>query len=133
MVLLNKKTDEKLKILSILSAIALLSSCQNFFGAKFEIKNNTNHVIDSINIKSVDHEGNSNYLQLSPGESQSYWFNMIKIPQVDGSYLLTFRTNPSNIETKEFGYFTNGSSLEAVTIIQIESDTVLIEPVYNEY
>tara|TARA_B100000965_G_C19346804_1_gene649935 strand:- start:257 stop:604 length:348 start_codon:yes stop_codon:yes gene_type:complete len=113
--------------------LTLLGSCQNEIIAKFEIKNMTNETIDSISIKSFDHQRNSEFIQLKSGESKSYWLDMTKLPKVDGEYLLTFRRNMTNKELKRFGYFTNGYPLEEVTNIQFKKDTILIKQVSNSY
>jgi hypothetical protein len=71
-----------------------LGSCQRNIRdikAKFEISNMTDQSIDSINIKPFDHESNSNFIHLVPGESQVYSLEMTELPKVDGDYLLTFK------------------------------------------
>lgn len=100
--------------------------------AKFEISNMTDQSIDSINIKPFDHESNSNFIHLVPGESQIYWLEMTELPKVDGDYLLTFKLNQNNKQMKRFGYFTNGYPLEEITEIQIEKDTVIIT-IFDDY
>ncbi|MCG8579173.1 MAG: hypothetical protein MI866_04620, partial [Bacteroidales bacterium] len=88
----------------IIASINILISCQRQIKAKFEITNKTNIEIDSINIKSFDHESNSNYIKLASGQSQTYWLDMTILPKVDGDYLLTYMD--STAKTIRFGYFT---------------------------
>jgi len=114
-------------------SILLLSSCSSETKAKFEIENKTNFVIDSINIKSFDHERKSQFIKLEPDQIETYWLDMTELPKVDGDYLLTFKRNETSKELKRFGYFTNGYPLEKVTKIQIEKDTVIIDQIFDEY
>ncbi len=114
-------------------SILLLSSCSSEIKAKFEIENKTNFVIDSINIKSFDHERKSQFITLEPDQIETYWLDMTDLPKVDGDYLLTFKRNETSKELKRFGYFTNGYPLEKVTKIQIEKDTVIIDQIFDEY
>ena len=93
----------------------------------------TNQPIDSINVKSFDHEMNFNFIHLEPGESQTYWLDMKELPKVDGDYLLTFKRNQTNKEVKRFGYFMNGYPLEKITKIQIGKDTVIIDQIFDDY
>lgn len=121
-----------MKILIIILSLIALNSCQSDIKAKFEITNKTESTIDSINIKSFDHELNPDFLNLEPGETKIYWFDMKDIPQVDGDYLLTYKYK-ANISNKRFGYFTNGFPLEKVTKIEIQQDTVIIDQIYDDY
>jgi hypothetical protein len=114
-------------------SILLLSSCSSEIKAKFEIENKTNHVIDSINIKSFDHERKSQFIKLEPDQTETYWLDMTELPKVDGDYLLTFKRNRTNKEIERFGYFTNGYPLEEVTKIRIEKDTVIIDQIFDDY
>ena len=114
-------------------SILLLSSCSSEIKAKFEIENKTNFIIDSINIKSFDHERKSQFIKLEPDQIETYWLDMTDLPKVDGDYLLTFKRNENSKELKRFGYFTNGYPLEKVTKIQIEKDTVIIDQIFDEY
>ena len=125
-----------MRILLTILTLILLGSCQRNIRdikAKFEISNMTDQSIDSINIKPFDHESNSNFIHLEPGESQVYWLEMTELPKVDGDYLLTFKRNQNNKQIKRFGYFTNGYPLEEITKIQIEKDTVIIDQIFDDY
>jgi major membrane immunogen (membrane-anchored lipoprotein) len=119
--------------LFLLATLILLISCDSDIKAKFEITNQTNSVIDSVNIKSFDHLSNQSFITLKVGESKIYWLNMTNLPKVDGDYLLTFKKNQANKEIKRFGYFTNGYPLEEITKIQIDKDTVLIDQIFDNY
>ena len=119
--------------LFLLATLILLISCDSDIKAKFEITNQTNSVIDSVNIKSFDHLSNQSFITLKAGESKIYWLNMTNLPKVDGDYLLTFKKNQANKEIKRFGYFTNGYPLEEITKIQIDKDTVLIDQIFDNY
>ena len=110
-----------------------LISCDNRIKAKFEIINQTDYILDSINIKSFRHKANSNYLKLEPGESQIYWLDMTDLPKGDGEYLLTLKGNSGSIKRKQFGYYTNGYPLEEVTIIKIRKDTIIINQIFDNY
>lgn len=115
----------------IIFTVIIFYSCQSSIKAKFEITNKTEISIDSINIKSFDHNPNSIFLKLEPGQSQTYWLDMTDLPKVDGDYLLTYKD--SIINYHRFGYFTNGFPMEKVTNIFIEKDTVIIDQIYDKY
>ena len=120
-----------LRFTIIVASMAFLISCQREVKAKFEITNNTDNVIDSINIRSFDNESNPNYLRLTSGQCQTYWLDMTNLPKVDGDYLLTYKGYM--YKTIRFGYFSNGSPMEKVIKIKIENDTVIIEQISNNY
>lgn len=118
-----------MRFLILVFSLLMLISCQNENKAKFEISNNSGNTIDSISIKSFDHNLNTHYLKLKHGESQTYFLDMKDIPQVDGDYLLSFRIN-NKVQKRRFGYFTNGSPLEQLTKIEIRKDTVIVNPFF---
>lgn len=120
-----------MKILVFIFTLTLFYSCQNEIKAKFEIKNMTNETIDSINIKSFDHQRNSEFIKIKPGQMKTYWLDMTGIPKVDGDYLLTLKQENNHKEVTRFGYFTNGYSLEEVTKIRIEKDTIIIDQIFD--
>ncbi len=115
----------------IIFVVVFFYSCQSRIKAKFEITNETEMLIDSINIKSFVHNSNPNLLKLESGQSQLYWLDMTNLPKVDGDYLLTYRD--SILKTIRFGYFMNGFPMEKVTKIKIEKDTVIIDQIYDDY
>lgn len=115
----------------IIFVVVFFCSCQSSIKAKFEITNETEILIDSINIKSFDHNDNPNWIKLKSGQNQLYWLDMTNLPKVDGDYLLTYRD--SVLKTVRFGYFTNGFPLEKETNIKIKKDTVIIDQIYDDY
>ncbi len=123
----------KLKFVISIVTLVFFTSCQNDIKAKFEITNQTANLIDSINIKAYDHQANPNYLKLESGQSKTYWLDMTDLPKVDGDYLLTYKDKKLINRRVRFGYFTNGFSLEKVTKINIQEDTVLIDQIYDDY
>lgn len=115
----------------ILFVVVSFCSCQSNLKAKFEITNETKILIDSINIKTFDHNANPKWIKLKSGQNQLYWLEMTNLPKVDGDYLLTYRD--SILKTVRFGYFSNGFPLEKVTNIIIKKDTVIIDQIYDDY
>ena len=111
--------------------VILFCSCQNDIRAKFEITNKTKNTIDSINIKSFEHDENSNFIRLESGQSQTYWFDMTDLPKVDGAYLLKYKDTVFHYQ--QFGYFTNGYPIENFIKITFETETVLLDYIYNKY
>lgn len=124
-------TVQKMRSFLIVLLLVLLGSCQRNVKAQFEITNSASQPIDSVNITSFDHEKNSNFISLQPGQSQIYWFDMTNLPAVDGDYLLTYKD--STTKSIRFGYFTNGAPLEKLTKIIIKQDTVIFDQIFNEY
>ena len=116
-----------MKLFTLILVILSLTACKSEVKAKFEIINQTQGTIDSINIKSFDHHSTPNYLKLEPGESQIYWLDMNDLPKVDGDYLLSYKSKKQKIIRKRFGYFTNGFPSKNITKITIEQDTIVID------
>lgn len=104
-----------MRILFIIFTLTLLGSCRSEIKAKFEIENKTYYAIDSINIKSFDHERKSPFIRLGPDQIETYWLDMNELQWVDGDYLLTFKQKNTIKEIQRYGYFTNGYPLEKVT------------------
>ena len=122
------------KIFLIIVATMLFISCDSDIRAKFEITNNSEFTIDSLNIKSFDHEQTSENISIKPNERKIYFMDMTNLPKVDGDYLLSFKRGKNGIkEVKRFGYFTNGYQIEKLTKIKIESDTVIFDNIYYNY
>tara|TARA_B100001778_G_scaffold317526_1_gene305287 strand:+ start:338 stop:712 length:375 start_codon:yes stop_codon:yes gene_type:complete len=117
----------------LLVASIVLTSCEADIEAKFEITNHTNTTIDSINIKSFDHSPNENFITLEAGESKVYWLNMSNLPKVDGDYLLSYKQNKNSSKIKRFGYYTNGYPTEKLTEIEILGDSIIINPILDNY
>ena len=116
----------------ILLLISSLISCQFENTAKFEITNLTEFKVDSINIKSSNHESSADFINLAPGEKEFYNMDMSKLPKVDGDYRLSYKMGNGMIKYERFGYFTNGYPLEEITNIFIDLDTVIIDQVFKE-
>lgn len=125
----RKKKLKSLKFAAIILILTSVFSCQNFRKAKFEITNKTEGTIDSISISSFNHNFKTEYIKLEIGQSQTYWLDMNNLPEVDGSYRLTYKD--SVINNKNFGYFSNGYPMKTVTNITFEKDTVIIHPKYE--
>jgi hypothetical protein len=84
-------------------------------------------------IKSNDHEETNYYISLLPHESKTYYLDMTNIPHVDGDYRLKFKDEDNQNHFKRFGYFTNGASMEDSTIINIYSDSIIVNQIYTKY
>jgi hypothetical protein len=113
----------------ILSASLLLalSSCSDFSKGKFRLTNNTQYPIDSICI-APDKQFGHNYIFLKPNEIKNYEID-ISGYSTDGSYLIQYKTGLYK-KVKIFGYYSNGNSMEKLTKIYFEADTIQIEPIY---
>jgi len=107
-----------------LCSLLFFTSCNDRVIGEFKITNHTLHRIDSLAIE-PNRDLTSKYISLEPGETFIYKADMTDIPKVDGSYLLSYRLNKTNVH-KGFGYFTNGYPLGTVLSIEIQSDSTII-------
>ncbi len=103
-------------------------SCNNETLSKFEIVNTTNERIDSFHIlpDNIKH----NFIQIEPNTKSLYNTNMTRMPKVDGSYMLSFKSKTRHVFIP-FGYYSNGYPMESLTKIFIHPDTVIIKPEYK--
>lgn len=114
-----------MKSIGFILIVIITFSCSNKNEARFEITNNSNNIIDSVNIQSQDYGSTSKYIRIEPGETKVYLLNLSELPQIDGAYLLTFvRGENRKKESKVFGYFSGGSPLEELIKIKIEQDSI---------
>ncbi len=121
-------------LIFLISIFFAATSCSDKIEAKFEISNNSNEKLDSVNIKSFDNSLSDKYIKIGVGETKTYFFDMSDLPKTDGSYLLSFKRGESeNVESERFGYYTNGYPTEKLTKIQIEKDTVIFEFISSDY
>ncbi len=121
----------KKNIIGILIFSLILTSCSNKVVADFEITNNTEFNIDSLNIEpNISDIGK--YISPKKGEKVEYKSDMTTIPKTDGDYQISFLMNGVN-KKQVFGYYTNGYPLERITKIKIEKDTILIDQVFEKY
>lgn len=98
-------------------------SCRDSGFAHFEITNNTNRPIDSLQVLP---DKNTRVLSILPGETREYISDMRGGAKTDGEYMLKFKTD-SVVRTKRFGYYTNGYPIEESTKINIKADTILFD------
>ena len=96
--------------------------------AKFEVVNNTPHVIDSLYLQPSSDESRK-YLSVNPGQRVRYNLDMSGT-SADGAYGLFYKSNGGE-KLKVFGYYTNGNSMEKLTKIDIRQDTILFEFIYE--
>jgi len=116
---------EKTKLIFVGLIILLLASCSG--NAKFEITNNSEFTIDSLCIKPAA-DSEQEYISLKKGETKKYTTNMSKIPSSDGHYTISYvfiEINENKIDS--FGYFTSGRSIEKLTKIEIDNDSLYFE------
>ncbi|APG65181.1 hypothetical protein LPB136_07405 [Tenacibaculum todarodis] len=85
----------------------------------FEIKNNSNSVLDSLIIQ----PNYSNFISLKSGETKKYIVNMNKVSKGDGAYVLQYKINDER-KSYAFGYFTNGIPFDDYFIVTIEKEKV---------
>ncbi|MDB2363435.1 hypothetical protein N9V83_00250 [Flavobacteriales bacterium] len=110
-------------VLVTIVCVAFLCSCTNKI--KFVIENNTGKNIDSLNISSSALNSGKN-IAVGKGAVVVYDLDMSDVPYVDGSYIMYCKNVKEPFRMKNFGYYTNGSPMEDVIVVNIEKDTILI-------
>ncbi|WP_420551483.1 hypothetical protein [Tenacibaculum aiptasiae] len=116
-----------MKKIALLILVVVFASC-HFCGSKveFEIVNNTEFVIDSLNIVPNSEKPLKN-ITLKPYQKSMYVVDMSDIPPIDGSYNLSYKMN-NEFVNKNYGYYSNGIPLEEYVVVTIEKDTVTFNP-----
>ena len=94
---------------------------------EFEVTKKTDDLIDSIRISTTERES-LQIIELNDSTKFNYRLDMESLPDVDGSYILTYTRNGKR-ETEYFGYYTNGYPLNDGYRIIITDD----EPIITEY
>jgi len=117
--------------ISVLLVLMGLTSCQNTVKSKFEIVNKSNQTIDSLSIE-PNVSKQVKLVSVNSGETKVYLADMSNIPNVDGSYTLTFKIGAKR-KIKSFGYYSNGYPSEKLTIITIEPDTIKFKFIISKY
>jgi hypothetical protein len=106
----------------------ILQSCFNYSGnsLSFIVKNKSNSKLDSI-IVGISKENQTYIRNLAKGQkvNKEIIFNNVK---GDGDYFLEIYHKEKIIQSKRFGYFTNGKPLNSSFEISIFKDTTLITP-----
>jgi len=116
---------KKTKLLFFGLIILLLASCSG--NAKFEITNNSDFTIDSLCIK-PSADSKQEIISIKKGETKKYTTDMSKIPSSDGHYTISYiftENNQSKIDS--FGYYTSGRSMEKLTKIEIDNDSLYLD------
>ena len=93
----------------------------------FEVTKKTDDLLDSIRISTTERES-LQIIELNDCNKFNYRLDMESLPEVDGSYVLTYTRN-GKMETEYFGYYTNGYLLNDGFTIIITNDM----PIISEY
>ena len=121
---------KKLFLISIFIGLLSLTSCNDWSKGKFRLTNNTLNSIDSICI-SPDKYFGKNCISLKPNETKYYETDMGEAT-TDGGYLIKYKIGLIS-KSQMFGYFSNGNSMEKLTKIYFQTDTLKIESEYSKY
>jgi hypothetical protein len=111
-------------LIFILFICIFINSCDDWSKGKFEITNNTPHIVDSVYIVPDKFLGN-HYISLMPNETKYYETDMSG-PGTDGAYGIKYKCK-SVSKSMTFGYYSNGVSLEKLTKIYIQPDTIIFK------
>ena len=75
-----------------------------------------------------DRQWGTNYISLKPNETKNYMTDMSG-GGTDGAYVIEYKIGLL-FKSKVFGYYTNGNSIEELTKIYFQADTIHIENTY---
>lgn len=119
-----------MKRLGLFTMFIILFSC-SFFNSenRFKIINESKFEINSL---SVTPDSKNQIINLKTGESKLIKTELGNI-KTDGSFNLSFIDLETNQKiNKNFGYFTNGTANDYLTIITIKNDTILIKSEFKK-
>jgi len=92
----------------------------------FEVMKKTDDLIDSISISTTERE-NLDIIGLNNANKFKYKLDMNGLPEIDGSYILTYTRNGKR-ETEYFGYYTNGCPInDGYRIIITDDESIITE------
>jgi hypothetical protein len=109
---------------SVIALCISFMSCEDWSHGKFEITNSTSSVIESISIQ--PDRKSARFISLKPNETKQYVTDMSGPAGVDGAYSICYKLNATS-HIKQFGYYSNGASLEKLIKITIKNDTLLTQ------
>lgn len=113
-----------LKTKSILIILVLSVSCIRQ-DPKITVYNNSGITYDSISVSTIG--GQSTVFRNVEGKSRSKGIiDFANTLGNDGCYTIEIYKNDSIIRRKNFGYYTNGASLNYSFKVNIESDTIIV-------
>ncbi len=92
-------------------------------GIHFKMVNKTDKTITNIKFYTTEKLEMYKLPQLQPGKSAEDFLSMSK-NKIDGAYVIEY-TDHSGEQIVENGYYTNGSALEQLVLIEFEKDSVL--------
>jgi hypothetical protein len=94
---------------------------------RFSITNQTSSRLDSVCIL-PDKNSGRNFISLAPHETRDFFTDMGN-SVTDGAYQITYKTG-NTIRKDNFGYYSNGISMEKLTKIFIQPDTIAYDFIY---
>ena len=110
------------QILTIL--ILSLVSCDNRNGVEFIVHNESQGTIDSVRISTGDKKSTIKLFDIQKGLTKEDFLDMRDILKIDGHYILEI-TASGQTRTNDFGYYTNGFSLDKGIDIYFMADTII--------
>jgi hypothetical protein len=122
----------KRTLLALGLILLLASSCEHETIAYFEITNHSSEKIESLSINASGYDNNK-AISIEVDEKKEYVMDMSDITASDGEYQLDFKFASGEMESRNFGYYSNGIPLESITRIVIEKDTVSYDSEYEKY
>lgn len=122
---IEKSLDMKIILFGIL--ILTLNSCHLIRKEdviKFMIKNNSDFPIENVRFTTSENLAEFKFDKIKPNESVSDFLTM-KENKSDGSYMLEFNRMNGKEESKAYGYYTNGGTLDSWIELEIKNDTII--------
>lgn len=113
-----------------------LSSCdinESESCVNIKIINNTENKIELAFLTTIYNEGKTTDEEIEKKANQDFEFDFSGVSKTDGSYSL-FLKYENSIDTlrEDFGYYTNGYPLESKFLINIYTDSIIIESTSND-
>ena len=108
----------------ILIFLCCFISCSNNTSMEFEVTNESMDLIENVQISCTGCE-DIETLEFNKQNKIKYRLDMSNIPKTDGSYKLVFNRD-GEMESKGFGYYTNGYPLNHKYEIQILENNIEI-------
>lgn len=119
-----------MKFVKFLSIFVIMMSCNTFTSVKFTLINKRDNLIDSIKISNSYDDVVLHKLKINQKMYSTLVFGD-SIPRGDGNYFIESYSN-NEIQSTNFGYFSNGIPSNSSFSIEIKNDTIIVDEKFEK-
>lgn len=92
----------------------------------FKIENTSDTTITNVNISTSENLDSITFKSIAPKDYREDFLSM-KHNRLDGSYTLSYTKGNGTVVNENYGYYTNGGSLESWVRFEIRKDTTVVK------